>query len=152
VATLAGGFALASFAQERPESKLGHYAPMQPSPGVLDTASGALYYVDPASPNEVVTLDLPGCRAFVRDVAKDASGWGAVDLPKLDTAVVAARERTFVVAGPFEVLDTRSGALYQLETPPSGRAADWKNVKVVRTDPVLGTRTTRELHVSKRGS
>jgi hypothetical protein len=153
---LAASASLGVRAQEdRPvgASTIGRYQPARPA-GVLDTASGAAYFVDPEDPKEVVTLDLVHCHAFVREAAKDVSGWGAVDLAKLDPAVVPpARERAFVATGnAWEVLDTKTGALYTLEgPPPKARVADWKGVKVVRTDPVLATRATRDLTVSRRG-
>jgi hypothetical protein len=137
----------------RPEAaKIGRYIRMQGGLGVLDAASGALYYVDPSDATEIVTLDLPGCRAFVREAAKDMSGWGTVELPKVDPAVVPARGNTFVNSSPYEVLDTRTGAIYYLEAPPKSKVSEWKSVQVARVDPVLGTIARRELHVSKRGS
>ena len=152
--------AFAVFAQEsaKPDGAPGRYIPM--APGVLDTSTGTIYSVDPPTPDEVMTLDLPGCRAFVRDIAKDASGWGAVELPRLDPAVVPARGCAFLplggnTAGTFSgVVDTRTGVIYSLvadETKGPLKVTDPKNARVVRFDPVLGTRTIRDLHVSKRG-
>jgi hypothetical protein len=156
-AVLAVSAGIAVFGQDfgaKPDSaKVGRYAPIPGNAalGVFDTASGALYFCDPADPKEVVSLDLVGCQAFVRELAKDASGWGAVELPKLDPAVIAARASVFVASGKDEVVDTRTGAVYYLETPPKTKVADWKGVQVARVDPVLGTIVRRELHVSKRG-
>lgn len=132
----------------------GRYLPVPRMLGVLDTASGAIALMDERT-NEAITIDLPGCQAFVRPVAKDASGWGAVDLPKLDPAVVPARGSVFLLVELFPekfpgVVDTRTGAIYHLDDD-HGPVAEWKDKKVVRLDPVLGTRTIRDLRVSKRG-
>jgi hypothetical protein len=66
--------------------------------------------------------------------------------------VGAAKEHAFVATdGRFEVLETRTGAVYAVDGAPRGKVSEWKGVKVVRTDPVLGTRVARDLHVTRRG-
>src|SRR4051812_19151404 len=76
LAAFVGALALAlplgfvAFAQEGPKPGVSPGRYLALASGVLDTSSGAAYFVDPLSPEECVTLDLPGCRAFVRPVAK----------------------------------------------------------------------------------
>ena len=136
--------------QKKAPVPAGRFVP-SPAGGVIDTLSGAEYYPDPEAAGQSVALDLVGASAFVRPIVVDTTGWGSIEIPRVDPSISADRDRFFAPTGrPHEVLDTRTGAVYALGAA-RGPVSGWKGVSVVRLDSVLGTRVERPLAVSKRG-